>query len=129
MAYRILLQVLIFLAPFLMYGLYRLLMADAQAEGRKTWPIRTLFGIGAVLTIAFWLFLVLREEKSREICYEPERFVDGVLVPPRQVPCERDLTTLGEPLKEDPGGQASGVGPDRRPGDPPDQPPPDDESR
>ena len=111
-AYRILMEVGIFLTPFILYGVYRLLVRDAQVEGRKTWPINTLFAIGAVLAIGLYVFLAMREEKDRDLCYEPARIEDGELVPARTVPCEqvRDLTRVGEPSSNRPGNSAEGVG-------------------
>ncbi len=105
MAYRILLEVLIFLLPFFAFGLYRLLITDAETEGRKTWPIRTLFAIGAVLAIGLWVFLILREDKVRDVCLTPPTYdaVNRVLVPARRVPCEQDVTRVGEPARDRPG--------------------------
>lgn len=124
MVYRLLMEVGIFLTPFILYGVYRLLVRDAQAEGRKTWPINTLFAIGAVLAIGLYIFLALREDKDRDLCYEPARFEDGHLVPAQTVPCERarDLTRLGEPTSDSPGSAADGVGnPDGAVVDPPER--------
>lgn len=97
MAYRILIELFFFLTPFMVFGLYRLLMADAEADGRKAWPINTLFGLGAALAAGVWLFFILRENKERNVCYEPARFENGELIDARQVPCDQDVTQLGIP--------------------------------
>lgn len=112
MPYRILIQLFFFALPFVAYGLYRLLIADAEADGRKAWPVNALFGAGAVLTIIVWFFFVFSEDKERGICQVPARFEGGVLVPAQQVPCDQDVTGLGVPLSDDPGGEASGAVPD-----------------
>jgi len=115
LAYRIVLQIAVFLLPFILYGIYRLWMRLARREGRQTWPISVLFAIGAVLAIGLWTYLALREEKVREVCYEPARFEDGVLVPARKVLCDRDLTNVGAPGRDAPGGEARGVSDPPRP--------------
>lgn len=97
MARTIVIQLILFLLPFLGYAFYRMLLSDAQAEGRKTWPISALFGAGAALAIAGFVILALNEERSPNMCYEPARMEDGELIPARSFPCERDLTTVGAP--------------------------------
>ena len=113
MPYRILIQLFFFILPFAAYALYLLLIADAEADGRKSWPVNALFGAGAILTIGVWLFFVFSEDKTRGVCHVPARLVDGVLVDAQKIPCEQDVTGLGVPLSADPGGEASGVTPDR----------------
>ncbi|MEO1569413.1 MAG: hypothetical protein AAFR41_03040 [Pseudomonadota bacterium] len=112
MTYRIVLQVAVFLLPFIFYAVYRLLIADAQSDGRKVWPINSLFGVGAALSAGLWAYLTLREVKERDICNEPARIENGVLVPGRQVPCEtpRNLIDVGAPTTEEPGAPARGFG-------------------
>ncbi|MEM7766827.1 MAG: DUF6111 family protein [Pseudomonadota bacterium] len=112
MAYRLALQVAVFLLPFVMYAIYRLLVADAQADGRKVWPINSLFGAGAALTIGLWTYLTLRETKERDICHEPARVENGVLVPGSQGPCaeSREIINVGAPSTDSPGSAARGFG-------------------
>ncbi|MEM1104967.1 MAG: hypothetical protein AAGH87_01145 [Pseudomonadota bacterium] len=97
MARTLVIQLTLFLLPFLGYAFYRLLLSDAQTDGRKTWPIRVLFASGAALMAAGFAYLALSEERSPNLCHEPARYVDGVLVQARSVPCERDLTNVGAP--------------------------------
>ncbi|MEM0985855.1 MAG: hypothetical protein AAGJ32_06380 [Pseudomonadota bacterium] len=112
MAYRVALQVAVFLLPFIMYGVYRLVLADAEADGRKIWPINTLFGTGAALTIGLWVALAVQEPKERSLCNEPAQVVDGVLIPGRQVPCPdgRETINVGAPMTNEPGAPARGFG-------------------
>ncbi len=110
MAPRILLQLTLFLLPFILFGVYRLAIAEAEEEGRKPWPIRLLFGAGLVLAVGSWLILILLDRGGREECYRPAQIVDGVVVPGESYPCEKDLGSIGLPRTEDPGGQAEGVG-------------------
>ena len=110
MAPRILLQLTLFLLPFILFGVYRLAIAEAEEEGRKPWPIRVLFGAGLVLAVGSWLILILLDRGGREECYRPAQIVDGVVVPGESYACEKDLGSIGLPRNEDPGGQAEGVG-------------------
>lgn len=115
MARTVVIQLILFVLPFLAYAIYRLLVTDAEADGRKTWPINLLFGAGALLTLAGWAFMASRETKERDLCIEPPRYEDGVLIPQRTVPCERDLTRVGAPKTDTPG-NADELGVDEHPG-------------
>jgi len=111
-AYRVALQLAVFLLPFIMYGVYRLLISDAQADGRKTWPINSLFGAGAALTLGLWVYLASREDKDRDNCYQPAGMENGVLVPGKQIPCPegRSVIDVGAPTTDEPGQAARGFG-------------------
>lgn len=110
MATRILFQLFFFLLPFLAFGVYRVAVAEAELEGRKPWPIRWLFGIGAVLAVGSWLLFIFLDRGEGNYCYTPTRIVDGELVEGQRYACDRDLSHIGEPKSEDPGSSASGVG-------------------
>lgn len=109
MARTLIIQLTLFLLPFLAYAIYRLLVSDAQAEGRKTWPITTLFTTGAVLAVAGWTWMATREVKDPNVCYEAARFEDGEIIPGRTVPCPRDLRDVGQPTTDSPGRPARGT--------------------
>lgn len=106
---RILFQLVLFTLPFILFGVYRLAIAEAQEEGRKPWPIRLLFGVGLAMAIGSWLVFIFLDRGGREVCYRAAEMVDGVLVPGEPYPCEKDLENVGIPLSDDPGGQAEGV--------------------
>lgn len=110
MAPRVLLQFFFFLLPFILFGLYRLAIVEAEQEGRKPWPIRVLFGIGLALGVGSWLLFIFLGAGERETCYRESRFVNGEMVRGEEYPCEKDLTRAGKPLNDDPGGVARGVG-------------------
>ena len=107
---RILVQLVLFMLPFILFGVYRLALTEAAQEGRKPWPIRLLFGLGLGLAIGSWLILIFIDRGGREECYRPAQIVDGVVVPGESYACEKDLGSIGLPRTEDPGGQAEGVG-------------------
>ena len=110
MAPRILFQLVLFMLPFVMFGVYRLAIAEAQQDGRKPWPIRLLFGAGLALAVGSWLIFIVLDRGGREECYRPTEIVNGVVIPGERYPCEKDLGAIGVPKTEDPGGQAEGVG-------------------
>ncbi len=107
----LLIELALLISPFILFGLYRFLVREVEAEGRKSWPIHVLFGIGAALAAAGWLFFILSEDRNRNDCFEPDRFdtATGELVKGRQVPCETRIDEIGVPRTEDPGGEATGV--------------------
>ena len=131
MTYRLIFELVIFLTPFLAFGIWRLATQEAIEEGRKPWPIAVLFGIGAVLAVAAWIILIFMDRGGRETCYERRRLVDGEMVGGQVVPCEKEKSSLGAAASRDPGGRAHGLGetdpagPDTAPG-PTETPPADD---
>ena len=110
MAPRILFQLVLFTLPFILFGLYRLAITEAEQEGRKPWPIRLLFGAGLALAVGSWIIFIFLDRGGREECYRPAQIVDGVVIPGERYPCEKDLGSIGVPRTEDPGGQATGLG-------------------
>ncbi|MEL7546768.1 MAG: hypothetical protein AAGJ84_08960 [Pseudomonadota bacterium] len=117
MATRLFFQLFFFILPFLAFGVYRVAIAEAELDGRKPWPIRWLFGIGAGLAVASWLLFIFIDRGGEAYCYTPSRMVDGEIIGGERYPCERDLTGIGSPANRDPGGQPSGYGLDQPPAD------------
>lgn len=110
MVRTVFIQLVLFLLPFTAYAIYRLIVSDAQADGRKTWPISILFGLGLALALAGWVVTIALQDKApANMCWEPARNENGVIIPKRQVPCERDLSRVGIPASRDPGGEAQGA--------------------
>lgn len=110
MTYRLIFELVLFLSPFLAFGVYRLATQEAIEEGRKPWPITVLFGIGAFLAVAAWVVLIFMDRGSGDMCYEPRRMVDGKIVGGNVVPCDKEKSNLGLPASRDPGGRAHGLG-------------------
>lgn len=96
----VLFELAMLLTPFVLFGIYRLAVRDAEVEGRKAWPINLLFGAGVVLAILGWLFLLLREGDNREVCRGPESYdsATGKVVPGEEYDCNLGLRPRGEPL-------------------------------
>lgn len=97
MAYRIAIQIFFLMLPFLVYGVYRYLLADAENDGRKVWPINTLFITGAVISASVWIFSVMTENRQRDVCRQPARMENGVFIAGSTEPCEKDVTRVGIP--------------------------------
>lgn len=97
MAGRILFEIFIFSIPFIVFGLYLLATAEAEQEGRRKWPINTLFLCGIGLATVAWFALILLEPKQRDICHEPARYENGKIIPARDYPCEHNITNVGVP--------------------------------
>lgn len=112
MAPRILTQLVLFLLPFILFGLYRVAVTEAKMEGRKPWPIRALFAIGTVLAVGSWFIFILLDRGGREDCYRPSyRDAEtGKFIPGETYACDKDYGAIGVPQSEDPGGIADGVG-------------------
>lgn len=94
----VLFELAMLLSPFVLFGIYRFAIRDAQIEGRKAWPVNLLFGVGVVLAILGWFFLVLREGRQESTCTGPSSFdpVTGEVVPGITYQCELGLTPTGQ---------------------------------
>jgi len=64
MGSRILIELLVLLSPFAVYGLYRMALSEAAADGKKPWPVQRLFIIGFVLALTAWIGLLAWEKVS-----------------------------------------------------------------
>ena len=120
MAGRLAFEVFIFSIPFILFGLYVLATASAEEEGKRKWPIQILFLSGMALATVTWFVLIALEKKERDVCHEPARYENGVIIPARDYPCEQNVRDVGVPLKKDPGvvpEGADGPGNSRDPSD------------
>lgn len=95
MGYRLAFQLFIISLPFLVFGIYLLLIADAEQDGRRKWPIQTLFTVGFVLSALVWLIAVLLEDRSNS-CHQPAVFEDGKVVTIPSEDCERETAPFNE---------------------------------
>lgn len=101
MGSRILLEILVLLSPFAIYGLYRMALSEAAAEGKKPWPVQRLFIVGFILALLVWIVIIFLDDRT---CKEPNRIVNGEVVQGKIIPCERDIESIGVPASDDPGG-------------------------
>jgi len=105
MGSRILIEILVLLSPFAVFGLYRMALTEAASEGRKPWPVQRLFIIGFALAIVAWMALLAWEKTSMgtNICPGERVLVDGEIVQGPDVPCDRNVQGIGVPANDDPG--------------------------
>lgn len=97
---RLIFEVFVFSIPFLVFGLYLLVTKSAEERGQRKWPIQILFLIGIALATIAWFVLIFLEPKPRDVCREPARFENGVLIPERTYPCEHRLEDVGLPERQ-----------------------------
>lgn len=77
---RILYEVLLFLLPFALYGVYWRLSGGKGGESRRH-PWTTLFIVGLVLVIASFFLWAYEDGEPREGTYVPPHVQDGRIVP------------------------------------------------
>lgn len=83
---RVLLELALFLTPFGFFWLYRTLAEGVSVRDR--WPLTTLAIVGTALAVGALLIPPLFARSQEGQCYQAQRYVDGVLVPGRMVPCD-----------------------------------------
>jgi hypothetical protein len=98
---RLLLELVIFSLPFLVFGLFLLATQSAEEAGKRKWPIQLLFLIGIALATIAWFVMIALEPRDRGTCIEPERVENGVVIPARTYPCEHNPADVGVPRPRD----------------------------
>jgi hypothetical protein len=94
---RLLIELLIFSLPFLIFGTYLLATRSAEDAGRRKWPVQLLFAIGIGLATIAWFVMIALEPRDRGMCLEPERVENGIVIPARSYPCEHRPEDVGIP--------------------------------
>lgn len=84
----ILLRVLLFLVPFVLYWLYWRLLKRRNDEGKPTYPLAILTICGLVLVAASFLVLRATEGEGTDSIYIPPKYEDGKIVPAQNIPKE-----------------------------------------
>lgn len=84
----ILLRVLLFLVPFILYWIYWRLVKRRQDSGRPVFPVMVLTICGLVLVAASFLVLRATEGEGTESTYIPPRYEDGKIIPAQNIPKE-----------------------------------------
>lgn len=84
----ILLRVLLFLVPFVLYWLYWRLLKRRHDKGKPTYPVAVLAICGLVLVAASFLVLRATEGEGTESTYVPPKYEDGKIVPAQNIPKE-----------------------------------------
>ncbi len=86
MTRRILIELLLFLTPFLIFFLYRAAANDLSVKDR--WPLTTLVSVGGLLAVAGLLIKAATEPSDHGLCYQAGYYQDGVLYEGKKVPCD-----------------------------------------
>lgn len=87
MTRRILIELALFGAPFLVFFLYRLATRDASIKDK--WPLAALISIGGVLAVSALIIAALLEPSDEGLCFEAGRYENGVFIEGRKVPCDQ----------------------------------------
>lgn len=104
MTQRILVELLLFLAPFAVFLIYRAASRDLSIKDR--WPLTRLVVIGAVIAVLGLVIPPLLEPREADKCFDPTRLTaDGQVVPPREIPCT-DIVSPGANTPPPPPAQA-----------------------
>lgn len=106
MAGRIAFEILIFLIPFMLFGLYVLVTTNADPNTKRKWPINMLFLSGLALAALGFIGMIVWEKINADpaLCKAPNRYVDGQIVEGETFPCEHNNADAGRPKSNDPGG-------------------------
>jgi hypothetical protein len=87
MATRILIELLLFLAPFAVFLVYRAASRDMKIRDR--WPLTRLVLIGAGVAVVALIITPLLEPRETDKCFDPVRYVDGKVQEPKEISCEQ----------------------------------------
>lgn len=85
MVRRLLIELLLFSAPFIVFFLYRAASKDMSVKDR--WPLTWLVIAGGVLAVAALIAAPLLEEPQEAECYIAPRYENGVRTEGRFVDC------------------------------------------
>ncbi len=86
MTQRILIELLLFLAPFGVFLIYRAASRDLRIKDR--WPLARLVTIGAIIAVLGLIIPPLLVPRETGKCFDPVRYTaDGQIMPPREIPC------------------------------------------
>ena len=85
MAQRILLEVFRFLLPVGAFFVFRAISPNLRIADR--WPVKRLVAIGFGLAVAALILFPLLQPSNKGLCYQAQRYENGVTIPARMVDC------------------------------------------
>ncbi|MEZ5939493.1 MAG: DUF6111 family protein [Hyphomonadaceae bacterium] len=86
MVKRILLELALFLTPFLIFFIYR--SASRELSVRDRWPITMLVIVGTVLAVAALIVTPLLAPSDDGKCFQAARYENGETIPAKRIPCD-----------------------------------------
>ena len=86
MARRILIELALFLTPFLIFYLFRAASKDMSVKDR--WPMTVLVMSGGVLAVGALIIAALMEPSTRGKCFQPFYMENGVRMGGDTRPCD-----------------------------------------
>lgn len=84
----ILLRVLLFLVPFLIYWIYWRLLKRRSDAGRPVFPLMILTICGLLLVAGSFVVLRATTGEGTDSTYVPPRYEDGRIIPAQNIPKE-----------------------------------------
>ncbi len=108
---RVLVELLLFMTPFAVFLVYRAASRDMLIRDR--WPLTTLILIGTGLAAAALIITPLLEPSESTKCYQAAQYVDGKVIPSKEIPCAEAQPpgTLSVPSAEGPPASPAPVAP------------------
>jgi hypothetical protein len=85
MTRRILVELVLFLLPFVLFLIYR--AASRELKVRDRWPLTALAITGAVIAVVALLAEPLLAPSQKGKCYVAARYEKGVTIPAKEVDC------------------------------------------
>ncbi|MBU6319300.1 MAG: hypothetical protein KGS00_06570 [Alphaproteobacteria bacterium] len=85
MVQRILLEIVLFLLPFGAFLLFRAISPNLRIADR--WPVKRLVAIGFGLAVAALILTPLLQPSDKGLCYQAQRYENGVTIPAQRVDC------------------------------------------
>lgn len=86
MTRRILIELALFLLPFLLFLIYRAASRELRVGDR--WPLTTLAIVGAAIAVVALVAEPLLAPSQKGKCYLAARYENGVTIPARAVDCD-----------------------------------------
>ncbi len=85
----ILLRILLFLVPFVIYWIYWRVVKGRSESGRPVFPVMILTICGLLLVAMSFVFLRATTGEGTDSTYVPSRYEDGRVIPPQNIPKEQ----------------------------------------
>ncbi|GEM_PF-1071958 len=92
MTRRILIEIALFLIPFLIFFMYRAASKNMSVKDR--WPLTWLIIAGGVVAGMGLLITALIHPSDKGLCFQAARYENRVFIPGEKVPCDEVITPV-----------------------------------